>query len=188
MSLTYKARHKSIAPEHFQEKVWYAITININNSEYKTIEKRTFEYFELLAKIKYIQYELWFELSQIGKLHLHGRFKIINKSDIAKFFAFDMCVLTTTTAFEIDTIGNGEDDLKRSSEKTIGEDHQEDGPEKSHMDKWLTYCKKSEQYMKPFMEEYNLPWRVINIKVDSILNKTIKLTPSLKTFFSQDES
>lgn len=199
MSLTtYNSRYKSIPPEKFCPRIWYAITLNAKDLEGKTIEKRVFEYLSILAKLKYCTYQLWFELSQTGKLHLHGKIKVINKTDVAKFFAYDMCVLTTDTAFEIDTIDmetNGKYDdgfpipmkrLGKSSEETIlepeGEDGPNDGPEKADEGKWTEYCQKGKHYMKPFLEEYKLPWRVTNMMVDSVINN--KHTPQLKTFFS----
>lgn len=194
MSLTYNARYKSIAPEDFQPRIPYAFTLNIKELDGKTIGKRVFEYFNILAKLKYITYELWFEFSKVGKLHAHGLMKIRNSTDIANFFAFDMCVLTTDFAFEIDTIGDtlfghnddGEDHRRRPPEKIIGEDHPEDNPEgkpiKDHLKIWRTYCTKSEHYMKEFMQSHELPWRFTQDTVSFYINN--KLTPELKRFYS----
>lgn len=196
MSYHYKSPHKGIKLEDFNIGEEYAITLNIQSNDYKTIERKAYEYLRELAQLKYCDYKMYWELSALGRLHLHGYLKIPfddeeeelkdginNKSKLrlANFFAYDMCHLTSKFSFEIDTISDnkddGEDHLRRPSEKTTGEDRQEDGPEKWT---WKEYVEKQQPVMNVLMNEVKIPTKVTNDNVEFYIN--YKATPELKRF------
>lgn len=193
--MSLKKLHSCVKPECWELDTEYTLTLNLKDSDFKSMERKVFEYLRLLANLKYCRYELYFELSQLGRLHMHGVIwiekgeKNNDLSNIAKFFAYDMSVLTTYFAFEIDEIGacqkcKGEDEPEKSPEKTTGEDNPEDCPhgvnKKEHRHNWECYCTKQSKIMLPFLSNLDLPHRVTNDKVDFYINN--KATPELKRF------
>lgn len=207
MSLIYRKLARScVKPENMELGEAYAFTLNAQEQDFKTMTRKVYEYLRHLANLKYCNYSLVFEFSQLGRLHMHGTIWIDdasedeNKKDysnLANFFAYDMCHLNTYFTFEIDTIGppqknEGEDHRGRPSEKTTGEDHpedcphgkdssdDEDGGRLKHRIIWANYCEKQQHFMVPFLNKMDLPSHITNATVDFYVNN--KATPDLKRF------
>lgn len=129
-------KNKCIPLEDIKLGEPYAISINADKIT-GDIQKDYKQYTNILYNLfdcSNIDYEVYFEFSPIGKLHLHGIFMVHSLKDIGELFqrmhnVYKLC------ASEIDSV----DDLE----------------------KWLKYCQKQRHVMKPYLNKYKLHSKLV---------------------------
>jgi len=110
---------------------------------------------EIMSKIrllKNIHLELTPEISAGGRWHYHGYVTI---KDIANFLLYDLKILKQYFSFELDTIGETEEDKK----------------------KWFEYVTKCSHFMEKYSKESKIPYPIDSNTKDV---KTDKLQEGLK--------
>lgn len=130
-----------IAPENIVLGETY--TFNLSHSEnsgnilkdYKTYETLCTESFYVNLGIKY---ELFFELSARGRLHMHGVIVFVSTTGIARFYQNLYNVLKVCRV-EIDTIGDNKI--------------------------WKDYLTKQRHIMKPYLNELKLQYKFSNQEI-----------------------
>ena len=142
--------------------VQYAITLNPSAQPYTYVEANGLftgdnkayhnEIMRIIRSLRNITLELTPELSGSGRWHYHG-YAVIK--DLAKFLIFDINIMKQYFCFEIDTIGETEEDKL----------------------KWKVYCSKGSHYMEKYCQDNKLPYQItsetLNVKVDK-LNSEVK--------------
>lgn len=161
-----QAPHKCLKIEDMKVCTPYAISLNpeiqfvgydrkTKSNTYTSPNMAMSQYITLhLTHCKYSTYELYFELSPIGRQHYHG---IIQISDIEQFYTKDIHILKTLGTFDISHLFCKKD---RNGEESEGGD-----PERvdlSPEDSWLAYCTKQQSILK---NKYNVNTNVSKKKV-----------------------
>lgn len=134
---------QSIPPEDIVLKQWYSMTINAPPSalkgqfllDYNVYQKLLSDQFRC---IKYIDYVFTLELSKYGRMHMHGRVKMMKPIAVAHFY---QTLYNLNCNYSFDTIKP--EDLKGI----------DDGK-----DSWSIYMRKGEWYIKPQCEHYKRPY------------------------------
>lgn len=93
---------------------------------------------EYLRKMKYCNFAVYPELSPTGRLHFHG---FIQPRDILLFYYHDLHILNDYS-YEIDTIGEGEDNHK----------------------KYADYVWKQKSLWVPLLDKHKYKYEISNIK------------------------
>lgn len=136
-------RWKIMSPEDAEENIDYSFTINIDPDlirKYSNLTNQYYQYLNKLKLLKYCTYEIFFEISKLGKLHAHGKIKITNTM---KFYFYDVKKLMDSFSFEIDTIND--------------------------IEKWDEYVLKNFNNTLHFFKEYNLKPNINDIYVRTVM-------------------
>lgn len=136
-------RYKIFSPEDAEENIDYSFTLNIDPDlirKYNNLTNQYYQYLNKLKHLKYCNYDVTFEISKLGKLHLHGKIKINN---IQKFYFYDVKKLMESFSFEIDTIDN--------------------------VEKWDEYINKNYSSIKELFKEYNLKPNINDVYVRTVM-------------------
>lgn len=112
MTAPYAKHNQSIKIELIDEEEWYALTINPQD-DYQYWNENTDTRLKMFTdNIKIVmhrilqpcRYELYVEVSPVGRLHLHGKMRFNNKSTIIRWYISQIHKLGKVSHFEIDTI------------------------------------------------------------------------------------
>lgn len=133
-----------VPPEKLELNTYY--TLNIN--PYETLYSQSVTLKEKIAMlIKYVQellyytdvgYQLYPELSKVGKLHVHGLIKFYTPESVMEVYN-NIYNTMGKIAIEIDTIDN--------------------------IETYLTYCKKQSKFMKPYCKSANIKYLIVSNEV-----------------------
>lgn len=128
---------RSIKMELLEVDKWYAFTMNLPVDEKKTVKLCARKYEDVLSEyfilIRGLEFKFYPELSQLGRLHYHGKV-LFRKYHTIINFTFMLRELSFN--FKFDTI---------ESEQ-----------------KWDEYIFKQRKYMQPYMETFNYPYELNN--------------------------
>lgn len=128
--------HKSLEMETVLEGMWYAMTINMK--DLKGDLRKDYDNYIRLLRLHFghiIGLTMIFhpELSQTGRMHIHGIVKFNNKTIIPEFY-IALHNLKTGAAYEFDTIEN--------------------------LDSWKEYMLKQRPYMKSALAHLGLKYKL----------------------------
>lgn len=101
-----KHRWSMLAPENIELGMPYAYSLNLKD-ECETLKEEYQHYLYIISLMlkPYAEFNLFFELSCIGKLHVHGQIIFHNYQDIGLFY-FKFGKLKHRFSCELDTIEN----------------------------------------------------------------------------------
>lgn len=145
-----KRPHSMIAPELVDIRKIYTFSLNPGTQptgkQLKQLQQDQWHngYFRQLQSLKASKVQVVWELSRLGRWHLHG---LIQITDRAKFFVWDIRTLMSMGTFEIDEIDNE--------------------------DAWTSYVYKQEEFIKPYLEKENIPYTLNNMTEDMDQMKTV---------------
>ena len=132
----YNYKIKNIQLEDMKIDTIYALTINAEKITGQ-LQKDYKEYTNILKALfdpGMIDYQVYFEYSPSGRLHLHGVFKVHEWIQIGQLYN-SLHTVGKTSSIKIDTIDD--------------------------KDTWLEYCKKQRHVMQPYMNYYKLHSKLI---------------------------
>lgn len=105
-------RSSSLKLEDVDCSLWYAITINPSDAhQYWASSDRQKMYVNWAQQTFYrlllnTDYEMYLEISPLGRLHWHGKIRFCNTERLIKFYMHDIHKLNNLSTFELDSISD----------------------------------------------------------------------------------
>jgi len=105
--------HRNLCIEDIDLVLWYAISINPDDSHQYMTEKEYTKRLKLFVDnqkiilnriLQPLKYELYLEVSPVGRLHWHGYIKYNNIETLKRFYLTQVIKLKHISTFEIDTM------------------------------------------------------------------------------------
>nr|DAW08393.1 MAG TPA: Rep protein [Bacteriophage sp.] len=151
-------RSKSLKVETIDVTKYYSITVSPSDHHQYFESKERLKMFFNWAQITFYrlllntEYEMHIEVSPMGRLHLHGKIKLLNKERLLKFYLYDIPRINNISVFEIDTI--------------------------SDMVKWDTYCTKQKTLQLGYISHKDKLNKLALIDIESeVIYKKIEMKP-----------